>query len=322
MPVESFFGGGVNFTLWSLLTRMFTVLPSFLPRRRGAGRKPVFLYEDDTADIIDWGDRVSFNTGGAKWTKRYAALARRFKVTSLTFNNLSVPRGKSIDFVLDLPQLRALSIGTYEELDLGALERMTELRSLRLAWRVHRTPPPPVDFTALPNLAECSITLHPPFDSILRSESLRKLEVFGTRGRRHLDLTRLMRLKELIFDGCPGLRSFELHDRAGLKALMIANAASLRPDWPRVGRDLEYLGLAGRLAFPLEGIAAASKLRVLLLEVRTLPPLTFLKRFPRLSRVDWSPTAPEDGLSPSNAAVIADINARRPGRRKPVTPPS
>lgn len=46
-------------------------------------------------------------------------------------------------------------------------------------------------------------------------------------------------------------------DAIAVLALEVTNCGRLRLDWPRVGRDLRYLRLAGRIGFPVEDIAEA-----------------------------------------------------------------
>lgn len=285
-------------------------------RRHVSHKVPETLHEEDAFEIYRWADgHVSLNLGGERWSERIERLCRRFGVTSLTFNNLSVRKG-SIGFIRSVPTLRKLSISTIDPIDLSPIEGMANLELLWLRWDVdrwdaHATPPPALDFTTLPNLKRCRIRLHPPFESLLACEWLTELEVYDTAGRAHLDLNRLKRLGKLTLENCLGMRSFTLSERARLRELEITSCLTLKVDWQRVGRDLEDLSINGRVGFPLDEIAAARKLKRLGLFKRNLPSLKFVKRLPRLWTLNWLPTAPEDRLSEENWKLITSINTKR-----------
>ncbi len=102
-----------------------------------------------------------------------------------------------------------------------------------------------------------------------------------------------------------------LHPKARIRALELSLCGSYEPDWQRIGPDLRFLVLGGRLKIPLENVLSATKLEELYtLEIRTLPPLGFLLRLPRLKTVFLFAAPPGPKLSDEDRAVVIEINAR------------
>ena len=163
--------------------------------------------------------------------------------------------------------LSSVSISIWSPRDLSSLSRLPDLRSLRIAFSVTGCALgdrlPPVDFSGLRKLEHADVMMCRAFESILKC---RKIEELTGRnecdGRlRDLDLTRLSALRELRLDHCPKLRNVSLHPKAKVRALELSLCGSYKIDWRRVGADLRYLVLGGRLTFTLEDVLNALILR-------------------------------------------------------------
>ena len=251
------------------------------------------------------------------WVKRHADLAKQYAVNSLILFDLSLRDHENVDFLLDLPPLRDVSIVLSHPKDLSALAHLRHLTSLRLrfgltGWRLGEQLKP-VDFTSLRRLRHVDVMLCRPFESILRCRTIEELAISNTcDGRlRDLDLTHIPGLRDLSLDHCPKLRSVALHPRAKVRALELSLCGSYQIDWARIGPTLQYLLLGGRLSFRLEDILKAPKLKELhAWEIRKLPPLGFLRGLPNLECVDLFAAPPRLKLSEEDRALIREINAR------------
>ena len=309
--------------------------PFFLGGNDKLGKKGVeyeFLLEENGFDIGKWSDDddvIMLNL--VPWTERHAELARQYKVTSAQFGPQSFGDRENADFLLELPTLREVSIALFRVEDLSALGRLTQLRSLRIDLEIWRMGDnfSPVDFSALEKLEHADMMMCPAFESVLDCKTIKELAVRNEcDGRlRDLDLSRLPRLQELELDHCPKLRSVSLHPKAQVQALSLALCGSYKIDWRRMGPDLLYLRLGGRLTFPLEDILNAPRLRELhTIEIRKLPPLGFLRKLERLRTVFlFAASGPK--VSAEDDALVREINARprhseRQVRRKAGTRPS
>src|SRR5262249_20882540 len=133
-----------------------------------------------------------------------------------------------------------------------------------------------------------SVMMCSPLESILKCESIVELEVRNEcDGRlRDLDLSCLRSLYHLGLDHCPKLNSVKLHPKAKVRGLALTLCGSYKIDWPRMGPDLMYLKLGGRLTFPLREILNAPGLIELHTSgIRKFPPLGFLRRLRHLKTV-------------------------------------
>ena len=147
------------------------------------------------------------------------------------------------------------------------------------------------------------------FESILKCRKIKELTVRNEcDGRlRDLDLTRLSALRELRLDHCPKLRNVSLHPKAKVRALELSLCGSYKIDWRRVGADLRYLVLGGRLTFPLEDVLNAPDLEELYtLEIQKLPPLGFLRSLKKLRVVFVFSAPPGPKLSDEDLALLRE----------------
>jgi hypothetical protein len=297
-------------------------LPFFLGRETKSWSGAEILLEADDCTVMRWRDWVHLTFDGP-WTKRHAKLAERYKVNSLGLHNLAFGSRRTVEFLPDLPSLRRLSISLWKPIDLSALGQLRQLRSLRLSIDLWRSGDlfRPVDLSGLDKLQFADVMMCRAFESVLKCSTLTELWVSNDYdGRlRDLDLTHLPVLRHLKLDHCPKLRNVGLHPKARLRGLALTLCGSYKIDWHRLGPDLRYLLLGGRLTFPLEDILNAPKLEGLhMVQIRKLPALRFLRKLRDLRMVDIFTAPPGPNLSEEDKALIREINAR--GRRKPRNP--
>jgi hypothetical protein len=285
----------------------------------GTGVPPVELLERDDCDIWKFGDMVALHVVG-RWTRRHAALARQYDVNAVSLSGLSFGNRETVDFLLDLPLLRRVSISLGSVKDLSALGKLTKLQWLVIQltlWRIGDNFKP-IDFSTLNHLRRAHLMMCPAFESVLKCSTLEVLDISNDcDGRlRDLDLTHLPSLRELTLDHCPKLRSVALHPKARVGALEQTYCGSYQIDWRRFGPDLRYLKLGGRLTFPLDDLLKAPRLKELhMLGIRKVPPLKRLSKLRDLTTLFVFAPPPGPKLSREDEAVIRDINARR--QRKP-----
>ena len=220
---------------------------------------------------------------------------------------------KSADWLLDLPPLRSLSISLWIPVDIKALERLTELRELRIDFDIWRVGDQfqPLDLTRLHKLQFADMMMCRAVESVLQCESIVELTVGNEcDGRlRDLDLSRLRSLYYLGLDHCAKLNSVKLHPKAKIRGLELALCGSYKIDWPRMGPDLKYLMLGGRLTFPLREILNAPGLIELHTSgIRKFPPLGFRRRLRHLRTVFIFTPPPGPKLSKEDWALIRKIN--------------
>jgi hypothetical protein len=249
------------------------------------------------------------------WTKRDTALAWKYKVNSVSINTISFGNRKTAEWLLDLPPLRRLSLSLWIPVDLTALGRLSELRELRMDFDIWRIGDQfqPVDLSGLPRLEFADVMMCRAVESILQCESIQELTVRNEcDGRlRDLDLTGLRSLRSLSLKHCPQLRSVRLHPKAKIRGLELSLCGSYQIDWKRLGPDLQFLKLGGRLTFPLKQIVNAPRLRELYTaEIRKLPSLGFLRKLRHLKLVHIFSAPPGPKLSRNDEAFIRQINAR------------
>jgi hypothetical protein len=285
----------------------------------GEGRCPAgkILLEENDCTIVKWKDVIDLTPAGV-WTKRHEEVARRYTVNSVGLDTQAFGRRQTADFLLNLPALRPLSIALWSPKDLSALGRLAELRWLRIditLWRIGDRFPP-VDFSPLRKLQRADVMMCSAFESLLRCSSIKEFAVRNEcDGRlRVLDLTHLPMLRGLKLDHCPNLRGVTLNPRAGVRGLGLVYCGSYKIDWQRIGPELRFLLLGGRITFPLEDIFKARELEELhLYGIRKLPSLGFFRKLPKLRKVFIFTPPPGPKLSAEDETLIREINERGRG---------
>jgi hypothetical protein len=254
------------------------------------------------------------------WSASHAALVRKYGVEHLQLCSGTIGKRRSLDFLLDLPALRGLTLSVWKPMDLSAVGRLSELRFLwidvGMTWR-KGDQFDPVDLSRLHELERAHVALCRTFESIIVCHRIKDLAIDNSNDGRlgDLDLTHLPALRHLELDHCPGLRSVRLHPRARLRGLKLSLCGSYQIDWQRIGPDLRFLLIGGRLNFPLEQILQAPNLESLhLFQIRKVPPLQFLRKHPHLRAVVIFSAPPGPRISEQDEAVLREINAR--GTRK------
>ena len=277
------------------------------------------LLEADDCIVVKSKEMIDLTPGGL-WTKRHTQLAERYKVNSVGLDNSAFGDRQTAEFLFELPILRRVSLSLWSPIDLSALGRLRELKSLRISLSVWRSGDRfrPVDFSGLRKLQFADVMMCRAFESVLKCRTLKELAVRNEcDGRlRDLDLTQLPALRDLELDHCPKLRSVRLHPKARVRALEQTVCGSFKIDWHRLGPHLRYLLLGGRLTFPLEDILNAPKLEELHMHrIRKLPALGFLRKLRDLRTVLIFTPPPGPNLSGEDKAIIREVNAR--DMRKP-----
>jgi len=272
------------------------------------------LVERDDCTIVKLNGVACMSTM-KPWCDQHAALAREHKVAQLALVTASFGDHVTAEFLLEMPWLTRLKIRIYSVMDLTAVGRLEQLESLRLHYEVLRLGDRfvPVDFSGLRKLRHADVMMCHAFESILACDAIQELAVSNDcDGRlRDLDLSRLGKLRELKLDHCPKLRRVIFHPRARIRALELSLGGSYQADWDRLGPDLRFLVLGGRINFPLENILKATKLEELYcLQIRKLPPLRFLRQLPNLHTVFLFAAPPGPILSDEDRATVSEINAR------------
>lgn len=129
----------------------------------------------------------------AEWQGSMLDLLREGNVREIELNIGKGWKGKNIEFLGDLPQLRSLIIidQTLERIE--PIHLLTELVALHLTtYSVS-----PVDFTAFPNLKSCWFEWIKGSDSLFDSSGLIKLGLNNYKGRSSTPFSRLSNLREL-----------------------------------------------------------------------------------------------------------------------------
>jgi hypothetical protein len=278
----------------------------------GSSFEGEYLLEEKNSWVLKQKELITLDHCGL-WTKRETALAWRYKVNSVTVTNLQFGKRKSADWLLDLPPLRRLSISLWIPVDIKALERLTDLRELRIDFDIWRVGDQfqPVDLTGLHKLQFADVMMCRAVESILQCESIVELTVGNEcDGRlRDLDLSRLRSLYDLGLDHCAKLSTVKLHPKAKIRGLALTSCGAYKIDWPRVGPDLRYLMLGSRLTFPLREILNAPGLIELHTSgIRKFPPLGFRRRLRHLRTVFIFTPPPGPKLSKEDWALIRKIN--------------
>ena len=281
---------------------------------KGGGAKHQSLFEQDGCNIMKAGTHTTLTLWAGAWTAEHSELVRRYKVNSLSVHDPAFGEHRSSDFLLELPVLRRVSITIWTPVDLSGLERLAELRSLRIdfglgGWRLGDRIQP-VDFSGLTKLEHADFKMCKSFESILKCRKIKELTIRNACDHRlrDLDLSNLPALRELRLDHCPKLRKLILHPKAKVRALKVALCGSYKIDWQRMGADLRYLLVGGRLTFPLEDVLNAPNLEELHLhEIRKLPPLGFLRGLEKLRVVFAFSAPPGPKFSDDDLAVLREF---------------
>jgi hypothetical protein len=131
------------------------------------------LFEEDGCDLTKLGNRTELSLTTGAWTEQHTELARRYLVDSVRVSDPALGERRTASFLLDLPMLQSLSISLWSPVDLTALARLDELRSLRIdfgvgGWRLGDRLQP-VDFSGLAKLGHADVMMCRAFESILKS---------------------------------------------------------------------------------------------------------------------------------------------------------
>jgi hypothetical protein len=272
------------------------------------------LLEREDCNIEKWGDYIDLAPVGL-WTEQHTKLARQFKVNSVALNNLAFGDRQTADFLVELPVLRRVSLSLWSPIDMAALGRLRQLKSLRISLSVWRSGDQfrPIDLSGLRRLWFADVAMCGAFESILKCDAITALAVRNEcDGRlRDLDLTHLPALRDLELDHCPKLRSVRLHPEARVRGLELTLCGTYKIDWDRLGPDLRYLSLGGRLTFPLDDILGAPGLEELhMYGIRKLPAMRFLGELRDLRTVFIFTPPPGPKLSEDDKLIIREINGR------------
>jgi hypothetical protein len=276
------------------------------------------LLERDDCRITRRGTNVELTLWKGAWTDKHTDLARRYDVDQVSAPNPAFGDKRTADFLLDLPSLRGLTLSFWSPVDLSSLGRLHDLRSLRMTnfgiggWRLGDRLEA-VDLSGVTKLETAHIMMCKSFESILKCRKIKELTVCNDYdGRlRDLDLSDLPALRELALDHCPKLRKVTLHPKAKVRALRLALCGSYKIDWQRMGPDLRYLVLGGRLTFALEDVLNAPNLEELHThEIRKLPPLGFLRKLEKLRVVFVFAAPPGPKFSDDDLAVLREFPLR------------
>lgn len=296
-----------------------TPIPAFFYRRAVPERCDL-VAEGDGFLVTRRGEFVVFHCFG-RWRPGFEEVYRRHGADGVCVDAITVRGEPSLGFLRRLPSLRHLDLLAVDvPVDVATVAELVELESLRLNWLATESPGA-IDFSRLGRLQECVLPWHPAFASVLECESLRILVLCDARGLKELNLTGLPQLEELGLISCSALTSIRLSEQSTLLALEVTNCGRLRLDWPRVGRDLRYLRLAGRIGFPVEEVAEAKALLYLWTELpsRCSPDLLdVLRDLPGLEGVRLIDLK----IGKDAAKQIREINAARGnGRTLAARPP-
>lgn len=282
---------------------MGAFVPSFGPSKKAIPGE--ILHNGRSSFIHRTEDKVWMSVG-SKWSKSLAALARRFEIDGLLVSTACAAGG--LGFLDELPGLKALDVSVPNQtLDWRPVERMKCLEELNVSSApiVRTVDPGEIDFAALPSLISCVLSkFHPQWASVFGCAGLKRLHL-TTAELSKLDLGTMPKLAELVLGGMPKLASFSLAKSSKLKALQLRTCKKLMVDWPRVGRDLLYLWVERKPAWPLSELRFAPKLQWLMLSYcGKIESVDFLDDLPKLRNLDLF-------LTEFNTAGYERVRARK-----------
>jgi len=221
------------------------------------------LYRDHLCVVVDRGFAISLELTG-EWRQGCASVMSNFNANRLVASQLDGWDGHSVEFLDEVPaSLRSVRISTNHLLDWKPLERRTDLESIALNSQSGKQGE--IDFTRFPRLLSCSIKWLPQWASIQRCSWLKSLTVSDSFDVHKLDLAEMADLEELVLESLGSLREVRLADRAKLRALKLSQCPKLQIDLGLFVKDVEFLWLGGRTAYPLDGLVRAINVKKLML---------------------------------------------------------
>lgn len=247
------------------------------------------------------------------WSPAVAKIAKRFQVCGLDVS-VKPPANRSLDFLSNLPNLQSLEISSFwltsgrSLVDWKKIEMLSDLENLSISCYEPEGEPCEIDFRKLSRLKACNITWRGTWSSILKAGSLRKLRIRDQQNKLvELDCTSLRGLKELQLDPCFALKIVALAESARVSELSLGGTPKFKPDWKRLGRDLERLNINGKVGFALEELRVARKLRRFsLFNMRKVASLQFLRDLPAFEIIDsWN-----NKLSDADNGLVVEIIER------------
>jgi hypothetical protein len=271
-------------------------MPGFVPVLGRGEPKRIDLFENKVCEVSEI-DGIPTLAVVSNWSRSVEKLAKRFRIRGLNLNVDYKSEDASLDFLDGFPDLVDLSITGAWSIHWNRVESIRKLETLYLHCFTSAEDPHRIDFTRLENLTSCHLTWKSSWESVLQAKTLRSLAISEARALSELNCRPLESLTELRLLGCPALETISLADHTRLRALEINGSRKLNPDWERWGRDLEYLRIVGKVAFPLDELRRAKKLRRLsLFDAGRLPSAQFLRELPTLENLAVDP-----GVKMSNA---------------------
>ncbi len=229
--------------------------------------EPVTLYEDADCEVSDRGFARELSLTG-RWNPSMLELAHRYKVTRISASQSEGWDQSTLDFLDLIPEIQYLHVITNLSLDWSPVERHSNLEHISL-WpdtSVLRPSHPEqgeIDFPKMHRLRSCNIPWIPEWDSIRDCIALQSLTIRDSSKLRILDLSRLHSLTELAMEKLLELREVIVPEEAKLRAIKITQCPKLKIGLKRFVRDIEYLWLGGKLAFPLDELGEANRLKML-----------------------------------------------------------
>lgn len=260
--------------------------PRFGPKSKLADSH--VLYEGDLGIIHRASGRVQL-AAYRKWNRSLAAIARQHSVTGL---DIHVQAGRTgLSFLAELPALRQLTIHlppNPKGIDWKPLDCMPHLEDLAInsfrdGQRLSSQGEP--DLTKIESLVTCRLSpWQAAWASVLRCRNLRGLYIlWENSGIKDFDLRALDKLTELSVGEMEKLASIQLGNRSRLKSLQLRRCRKLKIDWPRFGRDLEFLWIEGKPAYAYDELQGAPRLRGLMLSnASRIASAEFLRQLPKL----------------------------------------
>jgi hypothetical protein len=261
---------------------MSRFVPSWGPKKKPVSQETLYLGKSYEVQRLN--GRVEMAVD-ARWSRSHSAAAERHGVDSLTLSHRCVEGG--LGFLADLSGVRSLTISVpLNPADLRPLERLSQLEELRIfrGSLVSIGPPGELDFSAMRKLVSCTLAPYwAQWETVFRCANLRGLHLMESRDLNELDLIGLPKLTQLVFGGLPKLVSFRVAPSARVQSMQLRSCTKLHVDWPRAGRDLQYLWIEKKPAYPFTELRHAAGLKGLMLSFcRRIDSAEFLRDLPGL----------------------------------------